>query len=36
LVTGRVVALGRELGTPFNNKFGACAALNQADNLTLI
>jgi hypothetical protein len=28
LVTERFAALGRELGTPFNNKFGACGALN--------
>jgi hypothetical protein len=36
LVTERVAAPGRELRTPFNNEFGGCAALNQADTLTLI
>jgi len=35
-VTEHVAAPGRELKTPFNNKFGAGSALNQADNLSLI
>jgi len=35
-VTERVAVLGRELKTPINNRFGVCAALNQADTPTLI